>query len=158
MNIAIREATERDYEALCAIIEQVDSIHRDALPERFKSPNGPPREREYILNAIRSPDVDIFVAQTESRLVGFVHVVIRQVPDVPILVPRRYAVVENLAVGEEHRRIGIGLALMERAEEWARAKGVTSIELNVYAFNRVAQRFYQKLGYEILSHRMTKAL
>jgi ribosomal protein S18 acetylase RimI-like enzyme len=47
---------------------------------------------------------------------------------------------------------------MERAEEWARAKGATSIELNVYAFNEIAQRFYRELGYEILSHRMTKAL
>jgi ribosomal protein S18 acetylase RimI-like enzyme len=158
MDIAIREATERDYEALCAIIEQVDSIHQDALPKRFKDSNGPPREREYILNAIRSPDVDIFVAETESGLVGFVHVMIRNVPDIPILVPRRHAVVENLAVREEHRRIGIGLALMERAEDWARAKGATSIELNVYAFNDVAQRFYRKLGYETLSCRMTKPL
>jgi len=158
MDIAIRKAAERDYQALCAIIEQVDRIHRDALPERFRCSNGPPREREYILNAIRSPDIDLFVAQTESSLVGFVHVAIRNAPDIPILVPRRYAVVENLAVREEHRRSGIGLALMERAEEWARAKGATSIELNVYDFNKVAQRFYQDLGYEILSHRMTKAL
>lgn len=158
MDIAIRKATERDYEALCTIIEQVDSIHRDALPERFKGPDGPSREREYVLNAIRSSDVDIFVAQTESRLAGFVHIVIKTVPDIPILVPRRYAVVENLAVREEHRRSGIGLALMERAEDWARANGATSIELNVYAFNKVAQRFYRELGYEILSHRMTKAL
>lgn len=158
MDIAIREATERDYEALSAIIEQVDSIHRDALPERFKHSNGPPREREYILNALRSPGVDILVAQTESRLVGFVHVVIRNVRESPILVRRRYAVVENLAVREEHRRMGIGLALMERAEDWARAKGATSIELNVYAFNDVAQGFYRKLGYETLSCRMTKPL
>lgn len=158
MDIAIREAMERDYVALGAIIDEVDRIHRDALPERFKTSGGPPRERDYILNAIRSSGVGLFVAQTESRLVGFVHVVIRNVPDISILVPRRYAVVENLAVTEKHRRSGIGLALMERAEEWARAKGATSIELNVYAFNKAAQGFYRELGYEILSHRMTKPL
>lgn len=158
MDITIREATERDYAALCAIIDEVDRIHQDALPERFKASGGPTRERDYVLSAIRSSAVGLFVAQTESRLVGLVHVVIKNVPDIPILVPRCYAVVENLAVTEEHRRSGIGLALMERAEECARAKGATSIELNVYAFNEVAQRFYRELGYEILSHRMTKAL
>jgi ribosomal protein S18 acetylase RimI-like enzyme len=158
MDIAIREAKERDYAALCAIIDQVDRIHQNALPARFKNSGGPSRELEYVVNAIRSSEVGLFVAQKNGYLVGLVHVVIRTVHDIPILVPRRYAVVENLAVTEEHRRGGIGLALMERAEEWARAKGATSVELNVYAFNRVAQRFYRQLGYEILSHRMTKPL
>jgi ribosomal protein S18 acetylase RimI-like enzyme len=158
MDITIREATERDYEALCEIIDQVDRIHQEALPARFKGSDGPPREREYIVNAVRSSDVGLFVAQKENQLAGLVHVVIRNVPDIPILVPRRYAVVENLAVRERHRRTGIGLALMESAEEWARAKGATSIELNVYAFNKVAHRFYRELGYEILSHRLTRAL
>lgn len=158
MDIAIREAKEQDYESLCGIIDQVDSIHEGALPERFKGSGGRPREREYIVNAIRSAAVGLFVAQKESDLVGLVHVVIRDVPDIAILVPRRYAVVDNLAVREDQRRGGVGLALMERAEEWARTKGATSIELNVYAFNKVAQRFYRELGYEILSHRMTKTL
>ena len=158
MDIAIREATERDYEDLCVIIDQVDTIHRNALPERFKRSGGPPRKREHIVTAIRSADIGLFVAEKEGHLVGLVHVVIRDAPNIPILVPRRYAVVENLAVREGHRRAGIGLALMERAEKWAQTKGATSIELNVYAFNQAAQRFYRELGYEILSHRVTRTL
>lgn len=158
MDIAIREATAGDYEALCIIMHEVDRMHRDALPQRFRTPDGPARERDYVMNAIRSPDVGLFVAEKAGQLVGFLHAIVRHTSDIPILVPRRYVVIDNLAVTEEHRRSGIGRALMEKAEAWARAKGATSIELNVYAFNQTAKRFYQELGYKIVSHRMTKSL
>jgi ribosomal protein S18 acetylase RimI-like enzyme len=158
MAIVIREATEGDYEALCTVIDQVDQLHRDNLPQRFNVASGPVRTRQFILNAVNAPDIGLFVADVERTLAGFIQVIVRDVPDTPILVPRRYAVVDNLAVTEEYRRSGIGRALMETAEAWAKAKGATSIELNVYAFNQTAERFYRELGYEILSHRMTKSL
>jgi ribosomal protein S18 acetylase RimI-like enzyme len=158
MAIVIREATEGDYEALCVIIEEVDKMHRHALPRRSKASEGPVRPRRYILNAIRAPDVGLFVAEIEGQVGGLVHLTVKDVPDIPILVPRRYAYVENLAVKRAHRRGGVGRALMDRARAWATAKGATSIELNVYAFNQPAQDFYRKLGYETLSHYMRKSL
>jgi GNAT superfamily N-acetyltransferase len=156
--MVIREARERDYEALCAINEEVDRMHREALPERFKAPEGPARERNYIDNAIRAPDVGLFVAEIQGQLVGFVHAILKEVPLVPILVQRRYASVDNLVVRRAHRRRGVGRALMKRAEAWARAKGATSVELTVYAFNRPAQKFYHRLGYETVSHHVSTSL
>ncbi|MBN1137717.1 MAG: hypothetical protein JXM73_14110 [Anaerolineae bacterium] len=38
MEINIRQATAQDYEALCAIIDDVDSLHRDHLPHIFQKP------------------------------------------------------------------------------------------------------------------------
>ena len=141
MSTVTREATEADYEALCAIIEEVDKVHREALPRRFRRPEGPARERNFIANAIGAPHVGLFVAEKGSQVVGLVHVILRDVPAFPIFVPRRYAVIDNLAVASAHRRSGIGSALMKRAEAWARAKGANSVELNVYAFNGPAQGF-----------------
>ncbi|MEA3374972.1 MAG: GNAT family N-acetyltransferase [Chloroflexota bacterium] len=158
MEIAIREATEGDYRALCEVIEQVDKLHRDNLPGRFKTAEGPARSQDFILNAIRSRDIGLFVAASEGQLVGLVHVIMRDVPDIPILVPRRCGVVDNLAVRKSVRRAGVGHALMARAEAWAVARGATAMELTVYAFNQVAKRFYRRLGYEVLSYRMTKSL
>jgi ribosomal protein S18 acetylase RimI-like enzyme len=158
VEITIRGATDGDYEALCAVIEEVDRIHRDALPQRFKATPGPARGRNYIANAIGAQDVGLFVAEIHGQLVGFVHVIVKDVLPIPIFVPRRYAVVDNLAVRGAHRRAGIGLALMKRAEAWARSKGAKSVELNVYAFNQSALAFYRALGYEILSHHLCKSL
>ena len=158
MDVVIRAAVDRDYEALCEIIDEVDQLHRERLPTRFQVADGPVRTRDFILNAIHAADVGLFVAQSGKSLAGFVHVVVRDTPEIPILVQRSYAVVDSLAVREDHRRGGIGRALMDKAEAWARAEGATSIELNVYAFNKPAIAFYRSLGYEVLSQRMTKRL
>jgi ribosomal protein S18 acetylase RimI-like enzyme len=51
-------------------------------------------------------------------------------------------------VAASHRRRGIGRALLEAAEEWARAVGVKKIELHVFPYNEGAIALYEQLGYE----------
>jgi len=154
----IREATERDCDVLCEIMDEVDRLHRKNLPGRFKRPEGPVRDREYLLSVIADPDVRLYVAVEGERLIGVVQVLIRETRDIPILVRRRYGLVENLVVREGLRRKGIGSALMERALEWARSRGATEFELNVFEFNRSAIAFYRKLGYTTISRYMGRAL
>lgn len=158
MAIVIREAVEGDYEALCGLIDQVDKLHRDRLPRRFRATKGPARSWDFFLNAISASDIGFFVAEIEHSLAGFVHVIVREAPEIPIFVPRRYAVVDSLAVRAALRRRGIGRALMDKAHDWSTSKGATSIELNVYDFNQQAMAFYRALGYEIISHRMSRSL
>ena len=85
-------------------------------------------------------------------------IAIRDAPPIPILVPRRVAVVENLAVREDVRRAGIGRALMDHAQRWAEDLGATEIDLNVHEFNQAAIDFYRSLGYATSSRRMSKRL
>jgi ribosomal protein S18 acetylase RimI-like enzyme len=66
--------------------------------------------------------------------------------------------IDNLAVRKGFRRAGIGRALMEKAHEWALAKGVDIIELNVWEFNQGAIEFYHGLGYETASRKMSRRL
>jgi len=47
---------------------------------------------------------------------------------------------------------------MEKAHEWALAKGVDIIELNVWEFNKGAIEFYHGLGYETASRKMSRRL
>ena len=82
----------------------------------------------------------------------------RHTPDLPIFVPRHYVVVDNIGVASEYQHKGIGRLLMDRAREWACAKGATNIELNVYEFNAGAIAFYEELGYQTLSRKMSLPL
>ena len=156
MGWCIRKASAADYEALRSLFEEGDALHREHLPHIFQRPQGPARGRDYVLGLIADPDVGLFVAQAEGQLVGLICVLVREAPAVPILVPRRYAVVDNLVVSEGFRREGIGRALMERAQAWAVAQGVEAIELNVWEFNRGAMAFYWQLGYQTASRKMSK--
>lgn len=158
MDIRIRSATEGDYEGLCAIIEEADTLHRQHLPHIFQKPGGPARQRAYILGLLADPDVGLFVAEVGGELAGFVHIELRASQPIPLLVPRRLALVDNLAVKTAFRRSGIGRALMQRAEAWAVAQAATEIDLNAYEFNKTAIAFYQRLGYETYSRRMSKPL
>jgi GNAT superfamily N-acetyltransferase len=158
MGITVREAKADDYDELCQIIDQVDGLHREHLPDIFCRPPGPVREQAYILDLIADEEVGLFVAEVDGQLAGLVHVVVRETPPVPILVPRRVAIVDNLVVRGDLRRAGVGRALMDRAHRWARAQGASEAELTVYEFNEPAIAFYMSLGYETSSRRMTKRL
>jgi ribosomal protein S18 acetylase RimI-like enzyme len=158
MKITIREADSRDYDDLCAIFDQVDALHREHVPDTFRKPDGPARERDYILGLLTDKDHGLFVAEVEGQMAGFVHVTVWDTPPIPILVPRRLVFVDNLVVSRDFRRLGIGRALMQKAQRWAIDQGATEIELNVFEFNEPAIAFYRSLGYETLRRRMGRRL
>ena len=158
MKPSICKATASDYDDLCALFDQGDTLHRKSLPQIFQKPSGLVRGRDYVLGLIADESVGLFVAQVEGRLVGLICVMIREPSEIPIFVRRRYAVVDNVVVKREFRRTGIGRALMEKAHEWAVAEGADSIELNVWEFNQEAIELYKTLGYETASRKMNKRL
>lgn len=158
MDLDIREAIASDYDAICQLFDEADALHRESLPWIFEQPSGVARTREYVLDLITDETVGFFVAQIRERLVGLICVLIRESPEMPIFVRRRYAQVDQVVVKEKFRRTGIGRALMEKAHDWAVAEAADSVELNVWEFNREAIEFYQRLGYETASRKMNKRL
>ena len=151
----IRQATPQDYEALSILIEQVDVLHRRQLPHIFRKGDDPAKQQDYIMGLLTTENVGVFVAEQNHSLTGFVVVLVRMTPDIPILVPRCYALIENIGVDKSHQKQGIGKALMARAQQFASAKGASSLELTVYEFNQDARAFYEALGYQTESRRMT---
>lgn len=63
-----------------------------------------------------------------------------------------------LYVMPEHRRKGIGAALVRYAETWAKARGDRQIGLQVFETNLPAMTLYQTLGYGTQSRWMTKLI
>ena len=63
-----------------------------------------------------------------------------------------------LYVKPEHRKQGIGSALVQNAEQWAAQRGDRKISLQVFMNNQPALNLYQKLGYQPQSLLMQKIL
>ena len=58
----------------------------------------------------------------------------------------------------ELRRHGYGRAMMVAAEDFCRGRGVVSIGLSVFGFNRGAQSLYEQMGFEVTATQMRKRL
>ena len=158
MAIHIRRAAEQDYEVYCDLFFETNELHRLALPDIFQQPGERIIEQGYFLNLLEDERVAIFFAESEGQAAGFVYILIREAPAYPLLVPRRYAVVDTLAVRPAFQRTGVGRVLMHKAEEWAASQGICVVELNVYEFNQGAQAFYNRLGFATYSRKMSKKL
>ena len=70
----------------------------------------------------------------------------------------RHAHIFLLYVMPNHRRKGIGAALVHHAENWAKERGDRQIGLQVFTSNQPALQLYQTLGYQTQSLWMVKSL
>ena len=136
----VRHAELGDAAALVELAQVVG-----AEPEGWLITNGDWRtaseERRYLRAIRRSPHAAVIVAETVDGLVGRLsiardpHPASRHVADLGLMVARPF------------RRRGAGRALMEAAEAWARAVGVSKLELSVFVHNAPAITLYARLGY-----------
>lgn len=61
---------------------------------------------------------------------------------------QKQAYVFLLYVAPNHRKKGIGTALMQHAQQWAKQKGYEQMSLQVFENNSAAMKLYEKLGYQ----------
>jgi ribosomal protein S18 acetylase RimI-like enzyme len=66
--------------------------------------------------------------------------------------------VYDVEIAEGFRGRGYGRAAMLLAEDEARARGMTSLGLNVHGQNRVARSLYEDIGYQLTTLQMKKPL
>lgn len=158
MMLRVRAATTRDFDAMAPLFAEVDELHIQHHPERFRSPGFPPRTYDYLEQVVASPHQSFLLAEVDGAVRGLVHVAVYEAPAIPLFVPRLNAVVSDLVVTRAARGRGIGRRLLAEAEAWAQLHGASSVELSVYEFNEGARRFYEAVGYGTLSRAMSKHL
>jgi ribonuclease HI len=156
IEFSVRRATARDIEGMNGVWAEVEEQHAAALPNLFRLVENPTRNRRYVSSILSDNDYAIFIAEHGGRTIGLIQVGLQEAPNLPYMMPRRYAKISDLVVAKEFQHGGVGSALIEQAEEWARSRRAASIELNVYEFNSGARDFYLHRGYRTGSRMMWK--
>lgn len=100
------------------------------------------------------PQSTVLVAEAEhGALLGFVSIAHHV-----NFTGETQAYIGELAVREDAEGQGVGRALVHAAESWAQEQGYTLVVLDTGAANPRARAFYQRLGYQEESIRLTKPL
>lgn len=91
---------------------------------------------------VGDPSIDLFVAEAEGRIVGMLTLAVYET-----LTARR-GWVEDVVVDDAYRRRGAGRALVDRAIERARERGIDTLSFTSAAKRRAAHALYRSRGFE----------
>ena len=141
MSVRIRAAEPGDASELVALASAVGAEPGGWLlaDSRWRSVAA---ERRYVRALRRHPDGALIVAEVDGVIAG--RLSLSRDPH-----PSSAHVADlGLMVAAAHRRRGIGTALLAAAEQWARARGVSKLELHVFPHNEAAIALYESCGYE----------
>lgn len=149
--LSIRSAHERDCEFIAGL---VPSLLEFGSPTWDDAGAFAPGFRDVLADAVRAqgPRSTVLVAEgPDGTRLGFIS--LREGEDVVGGVRGHVA---DIAVTAEARRMGVGTALMEAGEAWARERGLPALSLDVWSTNERALAFYRRLGYRAESQCLVK--
>lgn len=153
MSFTIRQATKDDLEFLLSLVPRLSEM---GLPPFRQEEAVQAFTRDFVQKTLQETGANSFIliAEREGKQLGFIHVE----EDEEFFSGKPHGYIANLAISREAEGQGVGKALMGAAETWAKEKGFEFMSLFVFATNQHARAFYEKLGYDEDSLRLTKRL
>jgi GNAT superfamily N-acetyltransferase len=104
-----------------------------------------PAAENFLKERIGKEDSEIFVAENDGKLVGFVQLY----PLFSSTRMKRYWLLNDLYVNENHRGKGYSKQLIEEAKELAKSTDACGILLETGKSNDIGNKLYPACGFEI---------
>lgn len=144
MSVNVRRAASTDADAIMALMPRLASFD---VPESRNPVDLWRSDAAMFQRWLDGEAAECFVhvaVDDAQKILGFTLVSLR--PE--LLSHEPSAHLEAIAVGENAEGMGVGQALLEAAENEAKAHGALTITLHVFAKNIRARGFYEKSGYD----------
>ncbi len=155
--VIIRRATEQDLPAISKLLFQVHKVHSDVRPDLFKI--GAKKYTDEEVSAIlKNENTPVFVAEENGQVLGYAFCVHQEMLGKRSMQEVKTLYIDDLCVDEEARGKHVGTALYEHVLHFAKENGYYNVTLNVWADNKKAVGFYEKLGLHVQKIGMEKIL
>jgi ribosomal protein S18 acetylase RimI-like enzyme len=145
--VRIREYQSEDQEGLEACILELQNFEHALEPDRVEGARIVTRNREDLLALVRQNQGQLFVAEVNAEVVGFVCVRLEHEEDEYLSTLVDYAYISDLVVLPSHRGQGYGATLLQKAEEFVRFQGMTMLKIQVLVKNQQATSVYLHAGF-----------
>ena len=142
----VRFVREEELDRVNELRRQVNDIHVAGVPEVFK-PGFSDELRDYIHAIRNNPQQEIVVAEVNGKIAGFAVLNHIYRPENPFMFERDFLDIDEFAVDESCRRQGVASAMIRFILDFAKKKGFSRVELNMWEFNRGALAFYEAAGF-----------
>jgi GNAT superfamily N-acetyltransferase len=158
MEAVVRRAESADVSAIVALYFEVADEVVDREPTFRRVPDRAAVERRYAAR-VEEAERTVLVAVVDQAVVGFADAVLnRHEARGSYHAPGIDAYVEELIVTSEHRRQGIGRALMQGVEAWARDVEARMVVVDTHVMNTIARALYASMAYRELGVTIVKEL
>jgi GNAT superfamily N-acetyltransferase len=150
--IQIRDAQPEDRDFVLALLPE---LHSNGSPPWRSAHQMRATDERVVGDALqgRSPGAVVLIALAGPQRVGFIHLCEEEDYYSGVC-----GHIGDLVVVPQARGQGVGTALIEAAEQWARTRGYRMLTLNVFVGNKQAQLLYETLGFHAETVRHTKNL
>jgi len=154
-HITIRKAIIEDAIDIMPLYLELMNLHGEYLPSAFKAVKN--IDIKEIEDEIKAYEY-FYVCLNDKKIIGYMKGIYKEIKESDILLYRNMITILDLIIEKEYRNNRIGKEMLKFIEVIAKDKGISSIEIRVYAFNRQANVFYNKNGYETYVERKVKII
>jgi GNAT superfamily N-acetyltransferase len=156
--IAVRLATLDDAEVIERQTARVQQLHNEALPFIFKPPSAdlfPPRK---LAALIEDPNCIVAVAEIGGKVIGHIYGAVVNRAENEFNRSEFYLYIYQIGVDDDARRHGAGTALITFIQDRARTLGLTTLQVDHWAFNARARDFFMACGFSPMKVMMRQVL
>lgn len=141
----IRFAKLDDIPAMILLLKQVGRVHYEGRPDIFRA-DAQKYDESALTALLQDKNRPILVAEVENSVVGYAFCVLQNTVGDPVLQDKLTVYIDDLCVEETCRGVGVGKALYQAVLAYAKELGAYNVTLNVWAENKSALKFYEKMG------------
>lgn len=148
-----------DIPVIVELMSEQEALHFKMDPEWFVAPSPVisgkiSKEMEKI---IRYGKPRILVAKVRGNLTGFI--IFSVIKDnYHNSVNSSYGEIHEIYLNGKQRKLGIGRALIQAAEEYFKLKKITQVMIRCSSFNTEAKDFYEHLGYRMTTLTLSRKI
>ncbi|GHO91509.1 N-acetyltransferase [Reticulibacter mediterranei] len=148
----IRLAAEQDIDQLIPLYTEFHEFHVLGVPDRLRRPDIYDEAwlRDALHTILSNDDAALFVVDSGEELLGLAEVYLRQDEPHSLTVAHRYGYLQSLIISASHRKKGLGKQLVTAAQQWAKERDATEMQLDTWEFETGPLVFYESLGYRTL--------